>query len=220
MKTANYILSVCLLAVSLTIVGSAAALPISATETISDPQPFEPFNRNLSRTRSDSNGFFNFEDTDATIIAENLVDSDFGLLNLGDVSYRHIITWLNPPVDTFLFASLTVEAFGVLAGDDTLFADTIQVGNLANGTIGSLLFSTTVFSDSNPITLAGVLGDGFLDIFINKNNGAGFPANLNALSVFSSSLTVRYEPVPEPSTIALFGLGLAGVIAARRRKRA
>lgn len=192
----------------------AAAITISATETIFDTLPFDIQNRNLTRDRSDSTGFSATETSDAAIIADNNVDSDFGVVNLNDVTFRHDLTWLNPAATTYLVASLTIESFGTLGGDDNVYTETLNLGSLNSG-----VFTTTVFGSSNPVVLNLLFADGFLDILVDKNQGAGFPGNLNLSSIYSSSLTVRYESdaVPEPTAVALLGLGMLGLLVARKR---
>ena len=197
---------------------NASAAPISATEVIDDVLSFELFDRNLTRTRSDSNGFLDVVTSDATIESENGVDNDFGIYTPEDVGYTHLLTWLNPPAGTFLTASLQIEAFGVDNGNDVVLTDTVNLGVLTNdGSLGEG-FTTTIFSSSNPVTLALLLGDGVLNVVINKNATGGGLQQLDFLSVYKSSLTVRYEPVPEPATALL--LGGAGLLAWRRKRAA
>ncbi|MFN8392520.1 MAG: PEP-CTERM sorting domain-containing protein [Bdellovibrionota bacterium] len=201
-------------------VANANAVIITATETISDEPPFDLFSRDLTRTLTSDNGINIVETNDANIVASNSVDNDFGVWNADDVSFRHNLNWLNPTASNYLSATLTILAWGVDNGNDVVFADNINLGSLVNDG-GGLLgegFTTTIFSSFNPATLNVILADGFLNITVDKNANAGFPANIDFLSVYSSSLTVKYEAVPEPATMLLLGSGLIG--AAVRRKRA
>lgn len=85
-------------------------------------------------------------------------------------------------------------------------------------------FSTLLFSLAPGSTSLGISGDSAADVFLGSFT-PGFPFipavslgllagdNLNALDVFEE------EPIPEPSTIALLGIGLAGLGGSYLRRR-
>lgn len=126
------------------------ASPITAYEQIRDSLPLDPFGRDLERVRS-SPGFFEVASADSTIVTQNSVNSNFGILNFGSVTYSHDVSWLVPASAEFLSAELEIKAFGVLGSNDSVLVDHINVGNLVNG--GLLGFSTTIFENSNPLVL-------------------------------------------------------------------
>jgi hypothetical protein len=198
------------------------AVTITASETIRDTLPLDPVQRDLSRTRQDSLGYWNVENNDATIIAQNNVDLDFGILNKNDVSYTHRIDWLNPAAASIDSATLKITAFGALGNDDIVFVDTLNIGSLIPGSIWTLGFSTTVYSTTSDLVLDLILGDGAINVVIDKNRNAGLLASLNASSVFESTLCVDYSPraVPEPGTgLASVGAGVMGLLGYLWRRR-
>lgn len=207
---------IALLGLSLVAAPTAHAVPFVASEIIEDLPPYDFIQRDLQRTRT-SDGFSEMQSNDATIVSDNLVDSDFGFYNNGDVSYRHALNWIIPGAGTFLSATLEISAFGPDFGDDQVTTETINLGALSND--GQFIldgFTTTIFNSFTPVQLSLLLTDGFLNVTVNKNSGGGL-ADLDLLSVYKSKLTVTYDAVPEPATLLL--LGSAGLLGAVRRRK-
>ena len=198
--------------------GEALAVTVTATEVIEDIEPLDLFTRNLRRTRSDSNGFLDVQNSDATIVSENNIDSDFGIYNLFDVTYSHVLSWINPLAENFIGLTLEVKAYGIDGGNDVLFADNLNLGALVND--GSLLenTTTTLFTENNLAVLNAILVDNVLNIRINKNSNSSGLALLDSSSVFVSKLTVQYSPVPEPTTVGLLVSSIAGMFLRKRRE--
>lgn len=193
------------------------AAPFTASETIADIGG-STSSRDLERTRTDSLGT-TVLGTDATIIAQNSINTAFGINNSSGESYQHNLTWISPAAATILTAFLKIDAFGVdgtgilgLTPNDAVYADGNLLGNLNIGTILTLGFSSTTFA-INPLWLA----DGLLNITINHSSGDTF-------SVYGSNLAITYTgspaATPEPSSILLMASGLAGLGLYGRRKLA
>jgi hypothetical protein len=202
------------------------AVGITATEVIEDLLviedliPFVP-HRDLERTRYDNVSFYEVEHNDATIIAQNNVDGDFGILNNDNVSYTHKLDWLTVLPASFEGACLSITAMGVQGCDDIVFADTWNLGPLLNATT---LFgiTQTVFSTSNGSALDLILSDGQLQILIDKNANAWIGGGIDQISVFRSELTVCYSTaaVPEPpQKYASVSLGLVALFGFVWRRR-
>ncbi|HMO17615.1 MAG TPA: PEP-CTERM sorting domain-containing protein [Oligoflexia bacterium] len=208
---------ICLFLFVTSLGSEAVAVPLNVSEIISDGLPLDAFSSNLTRTRINPDGSIVVETDDPTIIFENSLNSNFGILNTGDVSYRHDLTWFDPAASSFISMTLTISAFGVAGSNDIVFAETLTPVALINGTLGTAFFSTTVINNNDPLTLNGIFAEGYLNIYIDKNASGGFLAGLNSLSVYSSRLDVQYDSVPEPATMFLIGSGL--VFGLSRKKK-
>ena len=189
------------------------AAPFTASETISDIGG-DAFSRDLQRTRTDSLGS-TILGTDATIITQNSINSNFGIYNSSTVTFTHNMNWISPAAASILSASLSIIAFDAQRSilghlNDAVHADGNFLGYLNTNSGG---FSTTIFA-INPLWLA----DGILNISIDKSL-------LDHISIPESTLTMNYTngatgAVPEPSSILLMASGLAGLGLYGRRKMA
>lgn len=83
-------------------------------------------------------------------------------------------------------------------------------------TVGGSLLQDGTFRPVSPLsTFDGLNGDGTWTLFIGDTDG------LDPLEFFSATLTINADvnQVPEPGTLAVFGIGLLGLGALRRRRR-
>ena len=181
-----------------------AAAPASAdviyTEKIED---VGLIGRNLTRTRTLGDGTVVVETNDATIVAENLLSDNWGMLTLDSFSWSHLFVF-DPPVGTFLQGSLTLAVTGVQNNFDLVFVETFLVGTLTQG--GSGVTSTTLLTTAGLPDPAGVLSTFLADL---KLDASVDPTLLDFVMIKSSTVEVSYVPVPEPASLLLLGSGLA-----------
>lgn len=196
---------------------SVNAATIIATEVIEDLDPVDLFNRNMSVTRTDSNGFFQNITGNANVVAQNQVSNSFGIYDFFDVTYNHVMSWINPLASSYVGLTLEIKAYGVDGGNEVVFADTLNLGALKNDGLPILEGNTTtLFTNNNSAVLNAILIDGILAIKIDKNSGASGLGLLDPSSIFYSKLTIEYTPVPEPLTA---GLLLSSLVALKHRRR-
>jgi hypothetical protein len=136
-----------------------------------------------------------------------------------DVTFTHSF-------DATQFATLTAAWFtidiqglqqGVFGGLSHLYMDGTEV--MSFQTIDQGAFGSGIFNYA--VNLAD-LADGALNVYFDNYtvyDQFGNLTNSDYISIDFTQLTVEGTPVPEPATMALFGLGLAGMGIIRRLRK-
>ena len=108
------------------------------------------------------------------------------------------------------------------AGGAGAFGVELLINDLSDGNPWDGVGSTTIDLYVNSVFIAGYTkgGGGYTDNFLSLEGERGFTSPTLTIATHTfDDLTVYAAPVPEPSALALIGLGVAGIFAGRRQKK-
>ena len=182
------------------ILGVVAAIMISVAHSVPGYASIIGYDISWSGTNGYAmTGMFTFDSSDSAdgLIVGSEVESLmlFGFLNGGSIGTFDLDDGINSGVFNFNFDAVN-EVFLVGGGSGTSTGQCWNCAVASDVGLGFISGSTTQL-----LTLTGV------------------ELNVSGLPVGQSTLTATAKPVSEPTTLAVFGLGLAG-LGYMRRKRA